>query len=137
MTKQNKAHVQKRIILADHYQFLHDIFKNAIEKSEKLQIVAEVYDLEDYQETAKRLNADWTLLLLHPEEAIPDVIEDALMDLPSMRLMVMATDGSKVTIRWAEMHDHDLDIKLLDEVIEALETYGVEIDENNIVNPNN
>jgi hypothetical protein len=119
-----------RIILLDGSSFLHEVLKRAINKQEDLQVIADVRDMERYPETAAQVEADWTYLLLSPEAEIPVVVQETLEANPAMGLLVMATDGSSVRVRWLEQHEEDLEIEALDEIFAVLQKKGISVDNN-------
>jgi hypothetical protein len=110
-----------RIILVNGSPFLHEMIYKAIDKQEKLQVVAEVQDLNRYPEVAKQIDADWTYLLLPPEEDIPVAMEEVIKEKAPMRLLVMATDGSMVRVKGMEHHDHPMKIDELKQIFRILE----------------
>jgi len=120
-----------RIILLDGSPFLHEVLKKAIDKQEGLKIVADIDDIALYPKTAMEVEADWTYLLLSPGRKVPISVQDVIEANPEMGLLVMATDGSSVRVRWVEQHEEDLDVEELAEIFDFLRNKGIPI-ENNI-----
>lgn len=110
-----------KIILVNGSPFLHELVRRAIDKNQAMQIVAEVENVARYPKIAAKVEADWTYLMLPPEEEIPEPIERAIMEDPSMRVLVMATDGSKVRVKWIEPHDHDIEVDNMGDIFSVLQ----------------
>lgn len=108
------------IILLDNSRLVRDMFRRVIKKAPGLQIIAEVEDVSDFPNIARQTNADWTILLLDPDEEVPTIVEQTLNHQTSMRLLVMAVDGSQVRMRWIEPHEIYLNDKSLEELLTIL-----------------
>jgi hypothetical protein len=98
------------------------MLRRVIDKDPGLQIVAEVQDLSEYPEVARQIRADWTILLLDPDEEVPEIVQQVHNHHASMRLLVMAVDGSQVRMRWIEPHETSLNDKSLDDLLTILRT---------------
>jgi DNA-binding NarL/FixJ family response regulator len=112
------------IILLDNSRLVRDMLRRVINKAPGLKIVAEVEDLSEYPDIARQTSADWTILLLDPDEEVPAVVEEVLNRLTLMRLLVMAVDGSQVRMRWTEPHEKSLDDKNLEDLLTILRRDG-------------
>jgi hypothetical protein len=110
--------------LLDNSRLVRDLLRRVIDKAPGLQIVAEVDDLSDYPDVACQTRADWTILLLDPDEEVPEIVEQAINYQNSMRLLVMAVDGSQVRMRWIEPHEQSLDNKNLEDLLTILRRDG-------------
>ena len=113
-----------RIILVNGSPFLHELVRKAITKNHAMQIVAEVYKISNYPSVAAHVKADWTYLMLPPEDEIPEAIEKVIKENTSMRVLVMATDGSKVHVKWMEPHDQDVEVDNMEDIISVLQNEG-------------
>jgi hypothetical protein len=102
------------------------MLSRVIDKAPGLQVVAELQDLSKYPDVVRQTGADWTILLLDPDEQVPEIVEQVLNQQPSMRLLVMAVDGSQVRMRWIEPHEISLDDKSLDDLLTILRRDVVE-----------
>ena len=119
-----------RIILLNGSPFLHEVLHRAIDKQDGLQVVADVDELNRYPEIASEVEADWTYLLLTPGSEIPLTVQEVIAAKPEMGLLVMATDGSSVRVRWLERHDEDLNVEALEEIFDVLQNKGITVDNN-------
>lgn len=114
------------IILLDNSPLVRGMLKRVIHKAPGLKIVAEVDTFSEYPEVAQQTNADWTILLLDPDEVVPEIVERFVNNHASMRLLVMAVDGSQVRMRWVEPHEVSLDDKNLDDLLKILRREEIE-----------
>lgn len=114
------------IILLDNSPLVRGMLKRVIDKAPGLKIVAEVDTFSEYPEVAQQTNADWTILLLDPDEVVPEIVERFVNNHASMRLLVMAVDGSQVRMRWVEPHEVSLDDKNLDDLLKILRREEIE-----------
>lgn len=119
-----------RIILLNGSPFLHEVLHRAIDKQDGLKVVADVEEIDQYQETASEVDADWTYLLLSPGSEVPLTVQEVIAAKPEMGLLVMAADGSSVRVRWLERHDEDLHVEALEEIFDVLQNKGIEVDNN-------
>ena len=116
--------IQQKIILVDGSRLLRGMLKRAIERDAGLRVVAEVDDFRKFSTVVNQTDADWLFLTLLPQKPIPEIIDKALRERPSLNLMVMATDGSQVRMRWVETHEVSLDEKNLEEILSVLHEKG-------------
>lgn len=110
-----------RIILTNGSRLLHDMLKRAIDKRDRIEIVAEVEDVETFPQVASDVDADWVYLLLPPDEEIPSLVEETVNESTSMDLLVMSTDGSKVCIRQRGQAECDLKADEMEQIFALLE----------------
>lgn len=112
---------KKSIILVDNSPLLSGMLRRVIDDVRDLEIVAEVEDISQYPEVAHRTKAGWTILLLDPDEEVPNIVEQVLNQQPSMRLLSMSIDGSQVKVKWTEPHEISLNDKSLEELLGILQ----------------
>lgn len=110
----------KRIVLVDGSRLLRGMLKRAIERDDQLHVVAEVDQINKFSSVIRLADADWIFLILPPRTPIPEVINHTLREQPELRLLVMTTDGSRVRMRWIEIHETTLDQKNLGEIMAIL-----------------
>jgi DNA-binding NarL/FixJ family response regulator len=113
---------KQRIILVNNSRLMRDMLKRVISKAEGLEIVSDLDDLAEFPEAVKRMEADWAIVLLPPDEGIPDLVEQVINEQPSMRFLLMGVDGSHARIKWNEPHEVPLDKKNLQELLALLQT---------------
>jgi hypothetical protein len=116
------------IILINGSPFLHEILKKAINKKDDLNVIAEADRIGAFPQVVKQVSASWAFLLLSPEEELPDVVKEVMVNNPSMGLLVMATDGSRVRVRWMEQHDQDIEVEDLNGIFSVLQNKGLTIE---------
>jgi hypothetical protein len=119
------------VILINGSPFLHEILKKAINKQAALTVVAEADNVEKLPQVAAGISADWAYLLLSPGDEIPGVVEDFTAEHPETRLLIMATDGSKVRVRWMGQDNQGLVIDDLDGIFSVLQNKGLDVDNAN------
>lgn len=116
-----KSEQTTQIILTDGSRLLHDMLKRAIDKRDRIEIVAEVEDFETFPQVASEVDADWAYLLLPLGEEIPASIEESVGEILSMDLLVMSTDGSKVCVRQRGQEECDLEADEMEQIFALLE----------------
>ena len=109
------------IILLNNSRLIRDMLRRVINKIQGLKLVAEVEKISDYPAIAQRVCADWTILLLDPEENIPVAVEQVIDHQSSMRLMAMAIDGSRVLVKYSGTNAMSLNDKSLLELLQILQ----------------
>mgnify|MGYP006307678553 FL=1 len=97
------------------------MLKRAIDKRDRIEIVAEVEAFDSFPQVASEVDADWVYLLLPPGEEVPDLIEESVNESISMDLLVMSTDGSKVCIRQRGQAECDLKADEMEKIFVLLE----------------
>lgn len=112
------------IILLNNSRLVRDLIRRVIEKASGLKIVAEVEELAEFPDVARQTNADWTILLLEPDEEVPEIVEQAINHQTEMRLLAMAVDGSQVRMRWTEPREMPLNDKSLEDLLAILRENG-------------
>lgn len=112
--------VTRRIILANSSRLVRDLIKKVIGKTPGLEIVSEVEDISEFPDTVRRKEADWAIVLLSPEEQVPDLVEQVIQEQPSMRFLLMGVDGSHARMKWNEPHEVPLHEKSLQDLLDLL-----------------
>jgi DNA-binding NarL/FixJ family response regulator len=97
----------QRVILAHETRFLRSTLKRLIAKSPELEVVAEVDRLEDLPAVLLATPANWLILSLPENSRLPAAILDALHRLPTLRVLAVSGDGSRMRVEWVERHDHE------------------------------
>ena len=112
----------QRIVLVNNSRLMHEMIKRVIDKSPDLEIVSEVDKLAELPDTLRRTEADWAIVLLDPDEGIPELVDQIISEQTSMRFLLMGVDGSHARMKWNEPHDIPLDEKNLLELLAILRT---------------
>jgi DNA-binding NarL/FixJ family response regulator len=111
---------QRKIILANNSRFVRDMLKKVIAKSPGLEIVSEIEDLAELPARARQAQADWAIVLLSPDEEVPELVEKVIREQPTMRFLLMGVDGSHARMKWSEPREVPLDEKNLSELLDLL-----------------
>lgn len=116
---------QQNIVLVNDSRLLRGILKRAIQHEEELNVVAEVDDLAKLTKVIDHAGADWIILFQKPEDALPDIINQALMEKQDLKLLIMVVDGGRVRLRWIETHEKVLEEENLQEMFLIMRKNGV------------
>jgi DNA-binding NarL/FixJ family response regulator len=111
---------KKRIILANSSRLVRGMLERAIKKTPGLELVTNIENLTEFPEILRRTKADWAIVLLPPNEQIPDLVEKAINEHHSMRFLLMGVDGSHARMMWNAPHEVALNEKNLGELLELL-----------------
>lgn len=109
-----------KIILASNSRLVRDMLRIVIGKTTGLEVVMEIEDLGEFPESIKQTNADWAIVLITPDEEVPDIVEQVIRENQSMRFLLMGVDGSHARMKWSEPHEVPLDEKNLSELLDIL-----------------
>lgn len=96
-----------RIVLANEARFMRTTLRRLLDKSDQLEVVAEVDELEKIPETLDRTRADWLLISLPDEDGLPSEILHELERFPDLRVLAVSRDGSRTRVEWLEQTDHE------------------------------
>jgi len=110
----------QKIILVNNSRFVGDILKNVIGKAAGFEIVAELEDITEFPETAECVDANLAIVVLPPDDQVPELVEQVIRQQSSMRFLLMGVDGSHARLKWNEPHEVPLDEKNLQELLALL-----------------
>jgi len=116
---------QQRIVLANASRLLRDMLKRIIFKSDKLEVVREVTDQKELPSVIEYTNPEWVIISLSFDNGVPAWVDGFMVNHPSVRFMALATDGSKIKMKWLEVHEQELDGLSLNDLIHILESKPV------------
>jgi DNA-binding NarL/FixJ family response regulator len=116
---------EQRIILANGSRLLRDMLKRIIVKSENLNVVREVTDQKELPAAIEHSNPQWVIVSLAFDNGIPAWVDNFIAIHPSVRFMAVASDGSKVKMKWLEIHEQELNGLSLSDLIQILENKPV------------
>lgn len=111
----------QRIILANSSRLLREMLNRILRKTDNLKVVREVSDQKDLPGAIQQDAAEWLIMSLPEDEKMPEWVDVFLMEHPSLHILTMSPDGSRVRLRWLESHEKDLVNPSLDDLILALE----------------
>ncbi len=106
----------QRVIVANEPRLFREMLRRAINKIPGLAVVGEVADLEALLPMLAETGAEWVIVSLTPSGQMPEGIEPLLVTCPSLRILGVAGDGSRVHIKWVEFHEESLEGLSLDEL---------------------
>ena len=118
---------EQRIVLANGSRLLRDMLKRIILKSETLEVVREVTDQRELLSVLEQTNPEWVIISLSFDDAIPAWVDGFMADHPSVRFIALATDGSKIKLKWLEVHEQELNGLSLSELLHILESKPVSL----------
>jgi DNA-binding NarL/FixJ family response regulator len=116
---------EQRIILANGSRLLRDLLKRVFIKSEHLAVVREVTDQKELPSAIEHSNPAWVVVSLAYDNGIPSWVDGFLAIHPSVRFLAVASDGSKVKMKWLEIHEQELNGLSLSELLRILENKPV------------
>ncbi len=117
---------EQRIVLANGSRLLRDMLKRIMFKSDQLEVVREVADQKELPSVIENTDPQWVIVSLSFDNVIPPWVDTFMVSHPSVRFMGFASDGSKVKMKWLEVHEQDLDELSLNELIHILESKPVD-----------
>lgn len=116
---------EQRIVLANGSRLLRDMLKRIIFKSEHLEIVREVTDQTELPSVIEHTNPEWVILSLSFDNGVPAWVDTFMAAHPSVRFMALAADGSKIKMKWLEVHEQELNGLSLNDLLQILESKPV------------
>jgi DNA-binding NarL/FixJ family response regulator len=116
---------EQRIVLANGSRLLRDMLRRIIFKSEKLRIVREVTDQKELPSVIASSNPEWVIISLTFDNGIPAWVDGLMTSHPSVRFLALATDGSKIKLKWLQVHEQEFSGLSLSELIDILESKPV------------
>ena len=117
---------EQRIVLANGSRLLRDMLKRIMFKSDQLEVVREVTDQKELPSVIESTNPQWVIVSLSFDNVIPPWVDSFMVSHPSVRFMGLASDGSKVRMKWLEVHEQELNELSLNELIHILESKPVD-----------
>ncbi len=110
-----------RIVLATDTRLLQGMLRRVIEKKPDLEIVGVTDQLSTAVEIASDHEADWVIMSLSPDERIPPVADDLLLEKPSVAIMAISDNGQAFRVKWFEFHETAYRDWTLDEMLAMLQ----------------
>ena len=112
---------EQRIVLANGSRLIRDMLKRIIFKSDQLEVVREVVDQKELPTVIEHTQPEWVILSLSFDNGIPAWVDSFMASHPSVRFLALAADGSKIKLKWLEVHEQELDGLSLNDLIRILE----------------
>jgi DNA-binding NarL/FixJ family response regulator len=116
---------EQRIVLANGSRLMRDMLKRIIYKSSRLEIVREVSDQKELPSVIEHTQPEWVILSLSFDNGVPAWVDGFIASHPSVRFMALAADGSKIKLKWLEVHEQELNGLSLNDLIKILESRPV------------
>jgi chemotaxis response regulator CheB len=110
-----------RIVLATDSRLLRGMLRRVIEKKPGLELVGVTDQLSMAVEIAADQDADWVIMSLSPDEKIPPVADDLLLDKPAIAVMAISDNGQAFRVKWFEIHETAYRDWSLDEMLDMLQ----------------
>jgi len=117
---------EHRIILANGSRLLRDMLKRILYKFDQFEVVREVADQKDLPLFIEHTQPEWVILSLSYDNLVPAWVDAFMITHPSVRFMALAADGSKIKMKWLEVHEQELNGVSLNELIHILESKPVD-----------
>ena len=111
---------EQRIILANGSRLLHEMLNRILVKTKNLEIVREIPDQRKLPTALEKSDAEWVIMSLPVEGALPEWTDTYMVEHPDVRFMAVAADGSWVKTKWMESHEEELDNLSLKDLINIL-----------------
>lgn len=111
---------EQRIILANGSRLLHEMLNRILVKTKNLEIVREITDHRKLPTALEKSDAEWVIMSLPVEGALPEWTDTYMVEHPDVRFMAVAADGSWVKTKWIESHEEELDNLSLKDLIHIL-----------------
>ena len=112
----------QRVILVNSSRLLGDMLRRVINKSDHLEMVQEVSAERGFLSALEQVEAEWMILSISSDKALPAWVDPYLTKYPSMRCLVISAGSSKVRLKWQE-EEAELDDLSLKDVMYILEGY--------------
>jgi hypothetical protein len=112
---------EQRIVLANTSRLLRDMLKRIIHNTSDLQLLEEIVDQRELPAVIENSHPEWVILSLPYDNEIPAWVESYIAEHPSVRFMAIASDGSKIKVKWLETHEQELDGISLHDLLHILQ----------------
>lgn len=112
---------EQRIVLATASRLLRDMLKRILNRSDKLTIIQEVSDPKELPAVLEKNHPEWVIMSLAYDDRVPAWVDTFMANHPSVRFMGFAMDGSKIKVKWLEVHEQELNSLSLNDLMQILE----------------
>ena len=116
---------EQRIVLANGSRLMRDMLKRILYKSNHLEVVREVIDQKELPSVIEHTQPEWVILSLSYDNGVPAWVDGFMASHPAVRFMALAADGSKIKLKWLEVHEQELNGLSLNDLIKILESRPV------------
>jgi hypothetical protein len=112
----------QRILLIEDSRLLGEMLGTVIHKDEHLQTVRKVDGREDLPSAIEKFEADWLVMTLPLDSAIPAWVDSFMEEHPAMRFMAVFAGSGKIKMKWIESHEQEVDDVSLPDLLRILES---------------
>jgi DNA-binding NarL/FixJ family response regulator len=113
---------EQSIVLANGSRLLREMLKRILYKSDHFEVIREVTDQRELPSVIEHTQPEWVILSLSFDNGVPAWVDGFMASHPSVRFMALAADGSRVKMKWLEVHEQELDGASLKDIIQILES---------------
>jgi DNA-binding NarL/FixJ family response regulator len=112
-----------QIVLANEPRLLRKMLQRVLSNREGLCVTAEITTDTELASVVEETNPQWVVVSLWPKDEIPQVVRSLLAEHPSLCILGLAADCSKVKIRCGTSSQERVLYSLsLDDLVEILRT---------------
>jgi hypothetical protein len=115
---------EQRIVLATTSRLLRDMLRRILHKAEDLEVLGEVTDLRDLHAVIENSRPAWVILSLPYDERFPGWVESYVVQHPSVRFLAIASDGSKIKMKWLQIREQELNGLSLRDLLGILQDHS-------------
>ena len=112
---------EQRIVLANGSRLMREMLRRVLLKSRSLDVVQEVGDSKELPDVIEDTKPEWVILSLTFDNRVPAWVDSMMVRYPSVRFLALAADGSKIKMKWLEVHEQELNGLSLNDLIQILE----------------
>jgi len=116
---------EQRIVLANGSRLMRDMLKRIFFKSDHLEVIQEVIDPKELPSVIEHTQPEWVILSLSFDNGVPAWVDGFMASHPSVHFMALAADGSKIKLKWLEVHEQELNELSLNDLLRILESRSV------------
>lgn len=114
----------QQIILANSSRLFRDMLKRIINGSSSLELLKEITDPTDIPAAIENAAPGWVIVSLRFDNTFPAWVDHYITDHPAVCIMAIASDGSKIKVKWLEHHEQELNELSLQDLLRILENHG-------------
>jgi hypothetical protein len=113
---------EQRILLATTSRLLRDMLKRIIRRTRDLELLRDITDHRELVAVIEKTRPAWVILSLPYDGVIPVWVDGFLRKDPSVRFLAIASDGSKIKLKWLEVHEQELNGLSLHDLLGILQS---------------
>jgi DNA-binding NarL/FixJ family response regulator len=110
----------RRIVVAHESRLLRDMLKRMIGKTQQLQLVAEVINMETLPLVVKQTAAEWVIVSLGADGNVPEMVESLMVTHPSTGALAVSGEGDRIKMKRRGEHEQTLNISTVAELVQVL-----------------